>query len=263
MSSRPLPATTHGVVLDELRVDGLRVVLVAHRPGLCLHPHKHDTAKLCIVLDGAATELCGLDVLTPAVLDPVFRPAHVAHENQYHAPGARSLLVELDPADPRTRGVAGGIARDRAGAKRASLELVRACRAPRSSRARRLRSATERVLELFTPEHRRRVPSWLEEAREALAEEAAAPPTLAALARRLGVHPVYLAQSFRAEWGMTTRAFVRAHRVFRVMQAIDGGAGLAEAAAGSGFADQSHMTRAFRRERGAPPGVLLSARGRP
>src|SRR5262245_33146223 len=93
----------HGTVLDELRGHGARAVRVAHAPALVLHTHAHDTTKLCVVLDGGVTERHGVDIVAPRPLELLLRPAGRRHENHYHAAGARSLVVELDPGDPRLR----------------------------------------------------------------------------------------------------------------------------------------------------------------
>ncbi|HSR98100.1 MAG TPA: hypothetical protein VLM79_13665, partial [Kofleriaceae bacterium] len=86
----------HGRVLDELRVEGIRVVCVDHAPGLAIHRHAHDQDKLVILLTGGATERIGQALIEHRLLDVVAREKFRAHENQYHASGARSLLVELD-----------------------------------------------------------------------------------------------------------------------------------------------------------------------
>jgi len=249
----------HGVVRDELRIEGFRLVEVSHAPALCLEGHTHDTAKVCIVLDGRVSERCGLEVLSPGVLEPVFRPAHVPHANQYHAHGARSLLVEVDPGDARARTAVEGVAFDRTRGRDLASQLVVAFGARRSSRGRRVVAAVRAILEAFDAHRRPASPAWLDAAREALAAQYATPPTLPELARTLGVHPVYLAQSFRARWGVTTRAYVRSHRVFHALQLVERGVSLADAAADAGFADQSHMTRTIMRERGATPGALRRA----
>jgi AraC family transcriptional regulator len=106
----------------------------------------------------------------------------------------------------------------------------------------------------------RPAPGWLEAARELLAERCREPPPLVELADRLGVHPVHLAQAFRARWGLTPFAFVRAHRVFNAVSLAHRGLPLSEVAYACGFADQSHMTRVVRAVRGLPPGRLLRAR---
>jgi len=51
------------------------------------------------------------------------------------------------------------------------------------------------------------------------------------------------------------RAEARVHRALALMAA--GGASLAGIAAGTGFADQAHMTRAIRALTGRPPGYWL------
>ena len=55
---------------------------------------------------------------------------------------------------------------------------------------------------------------------------------------------------------MTVRRFIRLHRVFRARAALVEARPLAAIAAEVGFADQSHMTRAFRAERQIAPGAL-------
>jgi AraC family transcriptional regulator len=255
-SSHTVPG--HGVIRDEVRVDGIRVVDVSHAAALCLGVHAHDTAKIAILLEGGCTERAAIDVLAATVLDPVFRPAGKPHANQYHALGARALLVELDPDDARVRAAADGLARDRR-ARELAVHLAAAFGARRSSRTRLVRATVHALLRILQARALPACPAWLDGARETLAARFVEPPTVAELARAAGVHPVYLVQSFRARWGMTTRAFVRSHRVFHAVQLVEQGTTLAEAAAAAGFADQSHMTRAIRRERGAPPGRLLGA----
>ena len=76
--------------------------------------------------------------------------------------------------------------------------------------------------------------------------------TLIALA---GVHPVHLARTFRREYGVTVGEYARALRLDWAQALLsDPDLSLAEVAAGAGFADQSHFTRAFRAYAGVTPG---------
>jgi AraC family transcriptional regulator len=171
------------------------------------------------------------------------------HDNQYHARGARSLIVELDP---------GTVGRAFAGEPRLvgghalARRLVAAFRSP--ARAAELQGAVRAIVDALRAAPR--APAWLERTRETLLERLADPPSLDELGRAAGVHPVHLAQSFRARWGTTPRGFVRGHRVFRAIELIACGTPLARAASEVGFCDQSHMTRAVARARSAPPGAL-------
>src|SRR5262249_55882569 len=66
-----------------------------HAAGLAIDCHSHDTAKLAILLDGGATERLGADLVEHRRFEVVARPRVCAHENQYHAEGARSIVVQL------------------------------------------------------------------------------------------------------------------------------------------------------------------------
>lgn len=97
--------------------------------------------------------------------------------------------------------------------------------------------------------------SWLSEARDRLHERAPAGLTLSELARAVGVHPVHLARSFRREYGLTVGEYARSLRLeWATAQLGLLDVPLAEVAAGAGFADQSHFTRAFREYAGVTPG---------
>ncbi len=81
---------------------------------------------------------------------------------------------------------------------------------------------------------------------------------LGTLARLTGLHRHYLIDVFRARTGITPHRFQIAVRVDRVRQLISTGAPLSEIAAETGFADQSHMTRCFKRYLGMTPGYFRS-----
>ena len=254
----PTPAAVpcvagHGRVLDELRVDGARLVAVEHAAGLAIDCHSHDTAKLAILVNGGATERMGADLVEHARFELVARPRFCAHENQYHAEGARSILVELDEL-PGNAGLAGPL--DPEVARLHGRRVADAFGARPSERARLAQAAIREVVVALGEAPLPRTPAWLERARELLFAQLAEPPRLAELARSVGVHPVHLAQAFRRRWNTTPLGYVRAHRVFRAVELIARGRSLAEVAANVGFADQSHMTRAIHRARQAPPGSL-------
>ncbi len=232
----------HGIVEDELRIDGARVVAVRHAPGLTIHRHAHDTAKLVVLVEGGATERIGLELVDHARYELVARAPFCSHENQYHAGGARSILVELE------RVPAGMLAPE--AARVHGRRLAAAFRMSRGE----LRRAIAGAIDAFVPA--RTTPSWLEHARELLHAQLTAPPSLDELAAIVGVHPVHLAQAFRRRWHVTPLGYVRAHRVFRAVERIAHGVPLGRVAAETGFADQSHMTRAIRRARQASPGAL-------
>lgn len=63
-------------------------------------------------------------------------------------------------------------------------------------------------------------------------------------------------RSFKRHFGMTPGAYRRERQIHAAIHAIGAGETLANAAAGAGFSDQSHMTRLFRQELRCTPANL-------
>jgi AraC-like DNA-binding protein len=87
-------------------------------------------------------------------------------------------------------------------------------------------------------------------------------PGLRELSRLSGLTPTTALRRFRSEVGTTPHAYLIQARVRQARQAISVGASLADAAIDAGFADQSHMTRAFSRQFGISPGRWREAQFR-
>ncbi|RDK03220.1 AraC family transcriptional regulator [Paraburkholderia lacunae] len=90
-------------------------------------------------------------------------------------------------------------------------------------------------------------------------DDPAAPLTLADLAADAGMSRFQLLRGFAHEMGLPPHAYRMQRRVVLARQLIARGVGLADAAAGAGFADQSHMTRAFVRLLGVTPASYAAA----
>ena len=99
----------------------------------------------------------------------------------------------------------------------------------------------------------------LAQARERLAQ-ALVPPSLAEMAREAAMSRTQFLRAFAAAFGLPPHAWAQQQRLARAEALLARGAVLADAAAASGFADQSHMTRAFRRFRGYTPGQYAARR---
>ncbi|MEE4212641.1 MAG: AraC family transcriptional regulator [Parvularcula sp.] len=80
--------------------------------------------------------------------------------------------------------------------------------------------------------------------------------SLADMGRLAGLSRFQVIRGMRKLTGMTPHQYVVFRRLERARRAIASGASLADAAAASGFFDQSHMTRHFRRLHGFAPGRL-------
>lgn len=86
-----------------------------------------------------------------------------------------------------------------------------------------------------------------------------APVSLADLAGVSGLSRFQVVRGISRATGLTPHAYILQRRLDLARQRIRGGMGLAAAAAACGFADQSHMTRLFKRRFGYPPGIYAAA----
>ncbi|MBW9055007.1 AraC family transcriptional regulator [Rhizobium mesosinicum] len=102
-------------------------------------------------------------------------------------------------------------------------------------------------------------PHSIVHARSMIDDDPAAEISLADLARESGLSRFQVLRAFARATGFTPHAYHVQARVHLARRLIAGGATLAEAAVESGFADQSHMTRAFVSRYGLTPGTY--ARG--
>jgi AraC-like DNA-binding protein len=80
-----------------------------------------------------------------------------------------------------------------------------------------------------------------------------------ALERLCGLDRWMLARQFRAAFGTSPSRFRTMRQLDRVRRLLKGGASLAEASIDAGFADQSHMSRHFKKAYGLTPGTWVSA----
>lgn len=91
-------------------------------------------------------------------------------------------------------------------------------------------------------------PAWVLRAYEAIMDRSVeAQLCVRDVAAEIDVHPVHLARAFRTAWGCSPGELIRWRRVDRAAELLRSTEiPAAQIAAASGFADQSHMTRAFR-----------------
>lgn len=87
-----------------------------------------------------------------------------------------------------------------------------------------------------------------------LAAELAEPITLAELADEVGLSPFHAARLFTRATGLAPHAWRNQLRLQHALGPLRSGMSVTDVAAASGFTDQSHFTRHFKRMFGVPPG---------
>ncbi|MFC3998619.1 AraC family transcriptional regulator [Nocardiopsis sediminis] len=94
------------------------------------------------------------------------------------------------------------------------------------------------------------------DARDLLHGSLVDPPRLDDLAAAVGCTPFALLRAFRSAYGLPPHAYLNQVRVHRARRLLLDGVAPAQVAAAVGFADQSHLSRHFKRSTGVPPGAF-------
>jgi AraC family transcriptional regulator len=109
------------------------------------------------------------------------------------------------------------------------------------------------IAPLATPQ-RGEPPMWLKSAKELLHDRCAEPLRIARAAQSIGVHPVHFARSFRHFLRCTPGEYLTRCRLEKALSMLrETNISLVEAALQTGFFDQSHFTRTFKRHYGVTP----------
>ncbi|MDX2123902.1 MAG: AraC family transcriptional regulator, partial [Aeromonas hydrophila] len=99
-----------------------------------------------------------------------------------------------------------------------------------------------------------RPPQHLQRAAELMQDDCSSPLTLAQLSAVAGLTPSHFVRSFSRHYGMTPHAYLLDQRIRHARTLLRRGEPLAEVALASGFADQAHFQRQFKRRVAATPG---------
>jgi len=242
-----------GRVPQRWTADSIALSPVVHDQKRVNVAHAHEAAFVTLMLDGDYTEKAALRSFRFERFSAMFHPAGIEHQDFIGASGVRLLMFEFTSElieDMRNRSL-----RDLSGS-RAAWDLLALYRdAPHIEQL----EFESRALELIgriaplartTP---RDLPS-LQRAREYLHARFRDRLMIKDIARAAGVHPVYLGQVFRRQFGETIGAYVNRLRIRAAADQLSStDAPLADVAFEYGFCDQSHFQRVFKRLSGRTP----------
>ncbi|HEV8693502.1 MAG TPA: AraC family transcriptional regulator [Lysobacter sp.] len=231
-----------------------------YAPNHIMPAHADQRSRLSIVVAGRVLESVGRHDEYATAGSLAIKPGHVVHQNRFGPEGARMLSIELpdwlitgQPAAivDQWRWFHGGPLTVLA------TRLWLAARQPSDNHtglADRLIDAIAAAGELGSPGVRGSPPGWLRQIQQQLHDDYAEGSSLFALAAGAGVHPVYLARLFRRYFRCSVTDYVQALRLSAAVErmAVTPEA-LATIAAATGYADQSHLSRACQRGLGLAP----------
>jgi len=225
--------------------------------------HSHELGHFQLLLSGSYRETIGERTTAPAPMTIAWHRPGLTHRDEIGNGGSRFFMVELKPtAVTRFE----EFARLPADFHIRGNELVRLA-GRLYSEFQNWDACSELIAEGVSLEmlaflartsigYEKRPPLWLRRVVDRLNSDYLTNPSSEELAATAGVHPVHLAAMFRQFFHQTIGEYVQALRVQHATRLLgDHDLSLADIAIASGFSDQSHLTRTFKRRIGTTPGV--------
>ena len=235
----------------------------SYAAGLRHPPHRHGELHLSLVLSGSLAETVGGTTQFAGALSVVAKDSGVIHANQFGPGEARLARLILEAGtigeliDDPSRSQSWRWTHDASIAK-PFLKLVHRGKAGISSFSADDPDMID-LLAAFTarraPVVKGQPPAWLVETMEEIRSCWHSGLTVADVARRAGVHPVYLARCVRRWFGTSVSAELRRHRLRSAADAVTRSHdSISRIAHSAGFSDEPHLCREFQRAIGLSPG---------
>lgn len=244
---------------------GLRVTEARFPPDLHLDFHEHDRASLVVMLSGAMDDhLSGrMRPCRPSTV--LVEPRGARHANRFGPTGGRVLVlqpgreIELADMSPSAACLFTDVHHGRSPAvARLGWRISDELRNPDDLTPMLAGGLATEIIALVArtdqPTRSAARPAWLATVEDMVRASFARPISLDELAASVGVHPVHLGRTFRRQHGVPLGEWIRQlrleHARVRLTESADS---IADIAAASGFADQSHLTRVMHRRIGVTP----------
>lgn len=254
-------ASTAPLIRNHVRlhhVPGVHLTESAY-PALFNTPlHLHNCATHFLILEGLVREHCGNISSDHSSGDLMYFPPDEPHREEMR--GCKGVLIEVVPELVEQSVGWNSLPRYSMGLGPpgfvlASRMLAELRYADQYSPAVIQALAVELLVALCrTRKSRESTPPWVKRVTEYLTTPGMR-PSLRDLAKEVGVHPVSVARAFRRHYGCTIGEFVRINRIQAACEMLrHSRLTIGEIAHETGFADQSHFTRCFRKVMGVSPG---------
>ena len=257
-----------GEILDNRCCCDLVLTEVEHKQGNRFPAHSHQLAFFSLLLDGSYTERCGPKTVDYKQLMVVYRPSGVTHSDRIGDSGVRLFNVEIKEIwleRMRQYGPIDHLSLDPYGGELAWL-AARLYREFRQDDPYGPLAIEGLILEMLATMNRnsgcidKKPPPWLSKVRDLLHAEYAQGISIERLATEAGVHPYDVSRAFRKFQRQTVAEYVQDLRVKQAsIDLLRPGIPLSDVALAAGFADQSHLTRIFKRVTGMTPGAFRAA----
>jgi AraC family transcriptional regulator len=210
-------------------------------PGIRQRRHSHDYHNVTLITEGQIDESSERGEYRGGPSSVVLKGAGCEHETRIGGRGARTLTIEFDSSAWPITADTWWWSED-IDVVRSGLALQRAFRRGEDL----TRISANFVATVVESSREREMPPWIAGIKATLDANFHDPICFEALAREIGLHPVYVSRAFRRHVGTSMTDYVRALRLREARHLLAGSRWNIAAIAGqSGFSDSSHLCRTF------------------
>ncbi len=252
----------YGEVLKGISLSGYKFTETAYESDVNLLSHSHDFAYFCFILQGAVVERRNKKQRIYKPTNLIYHPLAETHSNYFYAKSRcfnfqlKADNSSLIPYEKRlvetTRFFEKGKIIHLAGSLYREI-----CEIDEFSGL----TVEGLILEILAESLRnpengwsKNPPRWLSHIKEKIDEDPTNCLTMDLLASSENVHPVHLAKEFRRYYKCTTGDYIRKKRIgLACQQLVSSKIPIKEIALETGFFDQSHFTRVFKKAIGTTP----------
>ncbi len=244
------PQVLLGAEVRSLRVGEMRLTEANYAPDMRLPAHAHEVGNISLIVRGELEETVGRTSQSCTTCSVVVKPAGTVHSNRFGLTGARTMLLEVPHRSSlrRWQWFHGGEV------CAAALRVYRAFRFKSDELEDRVTEFIGVIEDALETHRTPTAPPWVQQVRDHLHDRFRERVCICEIAKTFDVHPVYLTRAFRTRFGCAITGYLQRLRVRDAAHRLASSeAPLAQIAFRSGFADQPHMCRLFKRDVGFTP----------
>lgn len=245
---------------------GFLVSEVWFAPNTVIPRHTHERPVLGVMLSGSFDDRFSSRTLEPVAGELFTEPAEEGHSNHVGSQGARVLVIQPDPSDEElmsgSRSLLDEIRSMRhGGVSLSALQLSREIRHADDVSGLAIESlALDMIVTAVRFGDTTGEPGWLQRVDEIVRDTFLTRWQIAHIAQEVGVHRAQLARAYKRHRGFSIGTHIRQLRLaWAAERLVESDETLSSIAIQAGFADQSHLTRQFKRRYAVPPGAYRAA----
>jgi len=259
----------YGGVQSARAVHGLTLAETGYEPGFVVPLHDHIHPFFCLNIRGSFLERFENRPWRANPSTVFFHPSGADHGEEFGGDGGRVFNIQLGRAwldrirqyglipPQRQISVSGGTM------ARLAFQMLREYRIGDTASDLALDGLAMALLAHVVREDRNAPPkgkgarpAWLDRVEALLRARVGEPMDISSIAQEVGVHPTHLSRVFRRHYGCSPGQYLRRLRIERACSLLaQSRKPLSTIALATGYADQSHFTRHFKRATGVTPGA--------